>query len=86
MPFLVYNYILYFKDKIIMELTFEVKEFIEDNIDLIEDRAWDQVYDNARFNLDSESMGLFTEAILSIGETPLDVLEYIPDYYYLILK
>lgn len=62
-------------------LTFEVKEFIEDNIDLIEDRAWDQIYDNALFNLDSESTGKFTEAMLAIGEDPLKYLDYIPDYY-----
>ena len=62
-------------------LTFEVKEFIEDNIDLIEDRAWDQIYDNARFNLDSGSTGSFTLAMLEIGEDPLKSLDYVPDYY-----
>ena len=62
-------------------LTFEVKEFIEDNIDLIESGAWDQIYDNAKFTLDSESTGKFTEAMLAIGENPLDTLDYIPDYY-----
>ena len=62
-------------------LTFEVKEFIEDNIDLIEDRAWDQIYDNARFTLDSESIGGFTLAMLDIGEDPLETLDYIPEYY-----
>lgn len=62
-------------------LTFEVKEFIENNIDLIEDRAWDQIYDNARFTLDSESTGGFTLAMLEIGEDPLETLDYIPDYY-----
>lgn len=64
-----------------MGITFEVKEFIENNIDLIEDRAWDQIYDNAKFTLDSESIGKFTEAMLSIGEDPLETLDYIPDYY-----
>ncbi len=62
-------------------LTFEVKEFIENNIDLIEDRAWDQIYDNARFTLDSESTGGFTLAMLAIGEDPLETLDYIPEYY-----
>lgn len=62
-------------------LTFEVKEFIEDNIDLIDDRAWDQIYDNAKFTLDSESTGGFTLAMLDIGENPLETLDYIPDYY-----
>ena len=62
-------------------LTFDVKEFIEDNIELIENRAWDQIYDNARFTLDSESTGGFTLAMLDIGEDPLETLDYIPDYY-----
>ena len=62
-------------------LTFEVKEFIENNIELIEDRAWDQIYDNARFTLDSESTGGFTLAMLDIGEDPLEYLDYIPEYY-----
>ena len=62
-------------------LTFEVKEFIEDNIDLIENKAWDQIYDNAKFTLDSESTGKFTEAMLAIGEDPLETLDYIPEYY-----
>lgn len=62
-------------------LTFEVKDFIENNIELIEDRAWDQIYDNARFTLDSESTGGFTLAMLDIGEDPLKTLDYIPEYY-----
>lgn len=62
-------------------LTSEVKEFIEDNIDLIEDRAWDQVYENALVALDSESTGSFTLAMLAIGENPLETLDYIPEYY-----
>ena len=63
------------------ELTFEVKEFIEDNIDLIEQGAWSQIYDNAFFTLDSTATGKFTQAILSIGEDPLIALDYIPEYY-----
>lgn len=62
-------------------LTVEVKEFIEDNIDLIEDRAWDQVYKNALVALDSESTGSFTLAMLAIDENPLETLDYIPEYY-----
>lgn len=65
------------------ELTYEVKEFIEDNIELIEKGSWDQIYDNAKFNLDSESTGGFTNAMLSIGIDPVKdgKLDYIPDYY-----
>lgn len=62
-------------------LTFEVKEFIEDNIDLIENKSWDQIYDNASLNLDSMSTGQFTQALLGVGENPLETLDYIPDYY-----
>ena len=65
------------------ELSFEVKEFIEDNIDLIEEKRWDEVYDNATFNLDSDSTGQFTQAVLSIGLDPIaeQGLDWIPDYY-----
>lgn len=65
------------------ELTFEVKEFIEQNIDLIEEKRWDEVYDNASFNLDSESTGKFTKAMLDIGLDPIaeQGLDWIPDYY-----
>ena len=65
------------------ELTFEVKEFIEQNIDLIEEKRWDEVYDNASFNLDSDSTGAFTKAILDIGLDPITEqgLDWIPDYY-----
>ena len=65
------------------ELTFEVKEFIEQNIDLIEEKRWDEVYDNAEFNLDSESTGAFTKAMLDVGLDPIreQGLDYIPDYY-----
>ena len=65
------------------ELTFEVKEFIEQNIDLIEDKRWDEVYENATFNLDSESTGKFTKAMLDIGLDPIaeQGLDWIPDYY-----
>lgn len=64
-------------------LSFEVKEFIEDNIELIEQNRWDEVYDNASFNLDSESTGAFTKCILDLGIDPISEqgLDYIPDYY-----
>ena len=65
------------------ELTFEVKEFIEQNIDLIEEKRWDEVYDNASFNLDSDSTGIFTKAMLDTGFDPIkeQELDWIPDYY-----
>lgn len=65
------------------ELTFEVKEFIEDNIELINDAKWDQVYDNARFTLDSTSTGGVTQALLDCGIDPIveGDLDYIPEYY-----
>ena len=65
------------------QLTFEVKEFIEENIDLIEENRWDEVYDNASFNLDSDSTGMFTKAMLDIGLDPVaeQGLDWIPDYY-----
>ena len=65
------------------KLSFEVCYFIEENIELIEEKRWDEVYDNALFNLDSESTGKFTQAMLSLGIDPIaeQGLDWIPDYY-----
>lgn len=64
-------------------LSFELKEFIEDNIQLIEDKCWDQVYDNASFTLDSDTCGKLTETLLSLGIDPIQEqgFDWIPDYY-----
>ena len=62
-------------------MTYQVKEFIQDNKDLIETNAWDQVYDNAIFNLDSESTGELGKIFLDLGIDPIAELDYIPDYY-----
>lgn len=64
-------------------MEYVIKEFIEDNIDLIEEKDWDTVYDNAVFNLDSTSVGLFTVAMLKAGLNPIEEagLDYIPSYY-----
>lgn len=66
-----------------VELTFEVKEFIEQNIDLIEQKMWDKVYDNADFTLDSENTGNLTTILLDSGLDPIfeQGLSYIPKYY-----
>ena len=66
------------------QLTLRLKEFIEENIDLIEENRWDEVYENASFDLDStDSTGMFTEAMLDIGLDPIaeQELDWIPDYY-----
>ena len=62
-------------------LSADVKKFVEDNISLIEDCAWDSVYRNALEELSIECISELTQAILSIGEDPLDMLDYIPSYY-----
>ena len=62
-------------------MTLSVKEFIQDNKDLIETNAWDQVYDNAIFNLDSDSIGELGKIFLDLGINPIAELDYIPDYY-----
>ena len=59
----------------------EVKQFIQDNKDLIEENKWDQVYDNAVFNLDSDSTGELGKIFLGLGINPIAELDYIPDYY-----
>ena len=62
-------------------MTHPVKEFIQDNKDLIEENKWDQLYDNAIFNLDSESTGELGKIFLDLGIDPIAELDYIPGYY-----
>lgn len=64
-------------------MTDEIQEFIELNIDLIENDQWNKVYDNATIYLDSESTGGLTQVLLDIGIDPLQQqhLDYIPEYY-----
>ena len=62
-------------------MTFDVAYFIKENKDLIDANAWDQVYDNALFNLDSDSTGELGKALLDAGIDPLNHLDYIPDYF-----
>ena len=64
-------------------MTDEVKEFIELNIDLIQNKEWNKVYDNASIYLDSESTGALTQVLLNIGIDPVQEqhLDYIPEYY-----
>ena len=64
-------------------MNYEVKEFIKDNQELIKDKAWDQVYDNAQITLDSSSTGELTKTLLSVGIDPIEQagLDYIPEYY-----
>lgn len=64
-------------------MTDEIREFVELNIDLIENHEWNKVYDNATLYLDSESTGGFTQVLLDLGIDPLQEqhLDYIPEYY-----
>ena len=64
-------------------LTTDLKHFIEDNIDLIESNTWDDVYNNAVLDLDSDSLGELTAILLDLNIDPLvqGNMEYIPQYY-----
>ena len=59
-----------------------VKEFIEENIDLIEEnttKAWEEIY--RRYINTSKLNGELTTIFLSANINPLDYLDFIPDYY-----
>jgi hypothetical protein len=56
----------------------DLKHFIENNIDLIEDNEWSKVYLNA---LSRIPVGILTEALLKARINPLNYLDYIPEWY-----
>ena len=57
-----------------------VKDFIEENIDLIEDNKWEEVYNNAS-ELPLSSREALTSILLEADIDPLNYLNYIPDFY-----
>ena len=60
----------------------EVKHFIENHIDLIEDEKFKELYKILRDKLTSiELVSEFTETLLSAGIDPADYMEEIPPHY-----
>ena len=60
----------------------QVKKFIENNIDLIEQNKWEEIYKRCEQNLSQKHIGLFTKSLLDCGINPLDLgLDYIPNYF-----
>ena len=58
----------------------KIKKFIEDNINLINQNKWEEVYSNARDLY--PHVGEFTEALLNCGINPLEQgLNYMPIYF-----
>lgn len=55
-----------------------VKQFIENNINLIEDSKWDEVQHQARIKLRSNEIGEFNYSLIKAGINPTDGLNYIP--------
>lgn len=61
----------------------ELKEFIENNIDEINNNEWTSVYDNACFTLDPDNIGILTTTLQSVGIDPIidGNLDYMPEDY-----
>ena len=59
----------------------EMKEFIEKNIDLIEDNKWDAVYRKITPSINHAFVKTFTEVLLEAGINPLNYIDYVPNYY-----
>ena len=55
----------------------DVKKFIEEHIDLIEDNQWEEVYDKLKIDVRGE----FTQIMLEASIDALKSLDYIPDGY-----
>lgn len=60
----------------------QVKKFIEENVDLIENNKWEKIYINAESVL-WLNVGEFTDALLACGINPLELgLNYIPNRFF----
>ena len=58
-----------------------VKKFIEENINLIENNRWEEIYNKAGKNLQSNEIGEFTQIMLEAYIDPLNYLDYVPMCY-----
>ena len=58
-----------------------LKEFIESNIDLIENNQWETVYDRALSKLSDSDIGQFTKIFLDANIHPENYLSYLPNYF-----
>lgn len=60
-----------------------VEEFIEQNIDLIDDNKWQLIYDRLknRHELQPHQIGRFSRMMLEVGINPLEHMNYIPSYF-----
>ena len=58
-----------------------VKQFIEENIQFIDDSMFSQLYEFADIDLDSAALGELTEALYDSGINPLLKLNYIPQHF-----
>ena len=60
----------------------EVKKFIEQHIDLIEDNKWEEIYrEYNRMSFITCPIGKFTCIMLEAGINPLEYINYIPKNY-----
>lgn len=61
-------------------MTEYIKKFIEDNINLIEENRWGEVYANITPYV--KTISSFNQIIKDAGINPLEYLYYIPTYYF----
>lgn len=57
-----------------------VKKFVEENIDLIEENKWEEIYQKASDKLKDDT-GIFTELMLAANIHPEEYLKELPDYF-----
>lgn len=57
-----------------------VKKFIEDNIDLIEENRWEEIYKKITNELNAYT-GIFTEIMLTADIHPENYLKELPNYF-----
>lgn len=60
----------------------EIKNFIEENINLIQQNQWETIYERYRTTLGLSTLADFTQVLFDCGIDPLLYLKIIPRYYF----
>lgn len=68
-----------YKFKEEQSLTTQVKDLLEDYIDIIQEEDWDRLYQQVDY--DPDTFGEMTQILIESGIDPLDSLNYVPENY-----
>lgn len=69
-----------YKFKEEQSLTNQIKNLLEDYIDIIQEEDWDRLYQQVDY--DPDTFGEMTQVLIESGIDPLDSLNYVPENYF----